>query len=172
MYLHILDEAANQPSVGWCEEQVANMQKLLGVLLVLKRPVSVIELAAFIGVDNPTVRLLVESISAAVVVPDDDVTRAVQVFHPSFIDFLINHSPCSDERFVAKDLRPAHDLLLICSVASLETGRRDYEEGFTEYHMDHASIDGIKGVISVSRAALRIQLQDDKARFDTLELLG
>jgi hypothetical protein len=94
LYLQVLHKAMDVVTPELYAPQLPRLQKLLGVLLVLQIPVSVEWLAALLKIDQRTIRLDLQSLSAVILVPYDDSERGVRLFHSSFADFLQDPDRC------------------------------------------------------------------------------
>jgi hypothetical protein len=115
LYSLALNDAVAPPegiSVTEQEEIVGQLQKLLMILLVIQKPPSVADLASYVNELEEIVRLRLESISAMVLVPEDNSARDVRFFHASFPDYLVNPLRCSDKHFHLT-AEKSHGILLL-----------------------------------------------------------
>jgi hypothetical protein len=171
VYKHVLESAfSSNPLSEQRDALRSHLRNALGILLVLQAPVSVTELATFLELETRTMRLVLESISAVAVVPEDNVQRMTRLFHTSFTNFLESPLRCPDLLFKA-DVRGSHDTLTIVSyklLAGEMRGPREYIDNFWRYHISWASLSAQQTAVETSRKALRSQPPGHDGRFDTL----
>jgi len=105
LYLAVLREAF--PNIG--EDHRANLQTVLGTIVLLFDPLEPEGLEALLDLEENTVRSTLIHLHSIVIVPDSG-NGAVRLIHPSSHDFLTDVNRCSDINFVV-DARLQHTLL-------------------------------------------------------------
>jgi hypothetical protein len=157
LYSLALTDAITPPESISLEEQeeiVGQLRKLLSILLVIQQPPSVADLAAYVNEVEEIVRLRLESISAMVLVPDDNSTRDVHFFHASFPDYLINPSRCTDRRFHL-DTEQCRGIFLLGLLRQELVSFRSRNAEYWQYHMDRAPLSVYDESIDCCKAAAR-----------------
>jgi hypothetical protein len=174
VYKHILESAfSSNPLPERRDALRSHLRDLLGILLVLQAPVSVTELAIFLELETRTMRLVLESISAVVVVPENDIQRTTRLFHTSFTDFLMDSSRCPNLLFKA-DLRGSHDTLATVSYklfAGEMMGPREYVDDFWTHHLERASLPAQQIAVETLRRRLVSKPPEHEGRSDVLYYL-
>jgi hypothetical protein len=141
LYVQVLNIAVDVKTPALHDLVLGRLRTLLGVLLVLQRPVSVEELALLLELDKHILRSDLESISAVIVIPEDDVVPMVKVLHSSFVEFLQDVGRCTETFFT--DARASHDLLSVRTVKAMTSPRAreaTYSAAFWKYHTERASL--------------------------------
>ncbi|CAG8425328.1 unnamed protein product [Penicillium salamii] len=95
MYRHLLETAADCPDR---EMFLGHFQAVVGAILVSKEPMSVSEMAKFLGLDTRLITFILKRLGSVLIVPGDS-NLAVQIFHLSFRDFILDKNRCKDARF-------------------------------------------------------------------------
>ncbi|PWY89096.1 hypothetical protein BO70DRAFT_426763 [Aspergillus heteromorphus CBS 117.55] len=72
--------------------------RAVGVILASKQPLSLSDMENFLGIDSEEMKFILNSLNSVLIVPQDR-NAAVQLFHLSFRDFLLDKRRCQDERF-------------------------------------------------------------------------
>jgi hypothetical protein len=174
VYKHILGSAfSSTPFPDQRHALRSHLRDLLGVLLACQAPVSVAELATFLELDTRKTRLVLESISAVVVTPEDNVQCTTRLFHTSFSDFLLDSSRCTDLQ-IAVDVQASHDRLAVVSyklVTGVIMGPREYADNLGHHHLKRASLSAQKTAINLLRMVLRSQPPGLDGRLVTLGCL-
>jgi hypothetical protein len=172
LYLQVLHIAVDVATPDLHAPLLSRLRTMLGVLAVLQSPVSVKELALLLEVDKRVTRLDLESISAVIVMSEDDLARVIQIFHGSFVEFLQDPRRCTES--FSPDVRASHDLLSVRTamwVSGSDASNAVYSTAFWEYHMRRASLSAQKKVVDVWRDVLQNHPAGHEGRLGTLELL-
>jgi hypothetical protein len=174
VYKHILESAfSSNPLPEKRDALRSHLRNALGILLVLQAPVSVTELATFLEVETRTMRLVLESISAVAVVPENDIQPTTRLFHTSFTDFLMDSLRCPNMLFKA-DLRGSHDTLATVSYklfAGEMMGPKEYVDDFWDHHLSWASLSAQQIAVETLRRRLVSKPPEHEGRFDVLDYL-
>jgi hypothetical protein len=172
LYLQVLRIAVDVGTPGLHAPLLSRLRKMLGVLAVLQSPVSVKELALLLEVDKRVMRLDLESISAVIVMSEDDSAQVIQIFHGSFVEFLQDPRRCTES--FSPDVRASHDLLSVRTAtwaSGFDAGNAVYSTAFWEYHTQRASLSAQKEIVNVWRGVLQNHPAGHEGRLGTLEPL-
>jgi hypothetical protein len=169
LYSIAMQDAITPPedtSVGEQDEIVVQLYRLLSILLVIQKPPSIADLAAYVNEREEIVRLRLESVSAMVLVPEDSSTQDVRFFHASFPDYLVDPSRCTNQRFHL-GVGQSHSILLLGMLGqNLSAGyfRGTYTAEYWTYHMYRAPLSVYEEALStcqyVAKEAAKSELQD------------
>jgi hypothetical protein len=98
-YLPVLNRLLNRQGEKQKRQLIQEYKQVVGAIVLLESPLSVISLSKLIGVPEKVVRLRLNQLHSVLSVPDDD-TLPVRLFHLSFRDFLPNrpHQQRSNKR--------------------------------------------------------------------------
>lgn len=88
-YLPVLNRLLNRQSEKQKMQMVQEFQQVVGAILVLESPLSVISLSRLIGLPEKTVHLRLKPMHSVLNVPNDE-ALPVRLFHLSFRDFLLD----------------------------------------------------------------------------------
>jgi hypothetical protein len=88
-YLPVLDRLLNRQGEKQKKQLVQQFQQVVGAIVILESPLSVISLSRLIGLTERVVHLRLNPLHSVLSVPDDD-TLPVRLFHLSFRDFLLD----------------------------------------------------------------------------------
>jgi hypothetical protein len=153
------------------EELIQRLRTLLGVLVVLQRPLSVAELATLLKVEDRSLRNDLNSISAVVLLPDDESNGVVQLFHASFPDYLANPSRCTEfdgHLSIQPSESHGHVVFRAVSVMSQPTsilnansGVMRYYQKFWRYHHARASGETREKAIELFRKQVQQHFPND-----------
>jgi hypothetical protein len=137
------------------EEIVGQLRKLLSILLVIQKPPSIADLAFYVDEVEEVVRLRLESVSAMILVPDDNSARDVRFFHASFPDYLVDPLRCEEQRFLL-DAGQCHGILLLGILRKeLVSFQSRYAE-YWSYHVERAPLCIHDDVINYCQSAIRV----------------
>jgi hypothetical protein len=85
VYVPILEQVA----VSYDESEKGEFRKIVGSIIVLADPLSVVSLASILGVDRKAVGRSLDALHSVLNVPDDS-SSPVRMFHLSFREFLLD----------------------------------------------------------------------------------
>jgi hypothetical protein len=163
LYSLALQDATTPPETTSIEEQeeiAVQLRRLLSILLVIQNPPSVTDLADYVDEREEIVRLRLESVSAIILVPEDNAARDVRFFHTSFPDYLIDPSRCTDQRFLLS-VEQSHGVLLLRMLElRFSQNNPDYSKGIYTaenryYHMERAPVSIYEEAIIACRIAVQ-----------------
>ncbi|CAN9321847.1 unnamed protein product [Alternaria alternata] len=80
------------------EEQCKKLRYVLGILVILKEPLTAKALDELLGIAEEGIESIVEDLHAIIDIPGDG-SRPIRLHHPSLRDFLLNKRRCTDTRF-------------------------------------------------------------------------
>jgi hypothetical protein len=143
------------------EELVQRVRTLLGILVVLRMPMSVSGLVELLRMEERFLRRDLNSISAIVVTQNDGRDDVVQLSHASFPDYLADPSRCSEFAGTLA-IRPqeSHGYIVHRGVSYIEgaTGSATesalstfYDKSSWEFHFQHASSETCTEAIGLLR---------------------
>jgi tetratricopeptide (TPR) repeat protein len=141
-------------SVKEQDEIVGQLRKLLSILLVIQKPPSIVDLAVYVDELEEVVRLRLESVSAMVLVPNDNSAQDVRFFHSSFPDYLVDHLRCEAQCFLL-DEGQCHGILLLGILKKELVGFQSRYAEYWNYHTDRAPLSIYDEVIDCCKAAAR-----------------
>ncbi|KAK6815870.1 hypothetical protein RU639_009205 [Aspergillus parasiticus] len=99
-------------------------KQVVGSILVLSRPLSIIALSRLVEVELSDTRWLMEHLYSVLEMPQGD-QGPIQLLHLSFRDFLLASQRCKDNRFWVDEKQAHHILYQYCLKAMSNTLRRD-----------------------------------------------
>jgi hypothetical protein len=88
-YLPVLNRLLNGQSEKQKKQLVQEFQQVIGSIVVLKSPLSVVSLSRFLGLPERLIHLRLNPLHSVLIVPDD-ATIPIRLFHLSFRDFLLD----------------------------------------------------------------------------------
>jgi hypothetical protein len=88
-YLPVLDRLLIKQNETKEKQLVKEFQDVVGAIIVLETPLSVVSLARFLGVSGRFINIRLGSLHSVLSVPDDE-TLPVRLLHLSFRDFLVD----------------------------------------------------------------------------------
>ena len=88
-YLPVLNRLLNRQGEKQRKQLVQEFQQVVGAIMILESPLSVISLSRLIGLNERVVHLRLNPLHSVLSVPDDE-TLPVRLFHLSFRDFLLD----------------------------------------------------------------------------------
>ncbi|KGO75648.1 NACHT nucleoside triphosphatase [Penicillium italicum] len=116
-YLPVLNRLLNKQSEKQKRLLVQEFRQVVGAIVILESPLSVISLSSLLDVPKRLIQLRLNSLHSVLRVPEDE-TLPVQLFHLSFRDFLLNPETremtpfCVDEK--ESHQRLTERCLLLC----------------------------------------------------------
>ncbi|KAH8723582.1 hypothetical protein GQ44DRAFT_773954 [Phaeosphaeriaceae sp. PMI808] len=99
-------------------------RQVVGPIVTMRDPLSVVSLASLLRKDVATHRRTLGNLHSVLDVPEAD-SNAVRLLHPSFRDFLLNPSRCSDPQFHINEQTVHHELYEHCFQVMSKHLRRD-----------------------------------------------
>jgi hypothetical protein len=142
------------------EERIRRLRFLLGVLVVLRTPMSFSVLAELLEVEEHILRAELDAVSAVVLVPEkhDD---AVELFHASFPEYLSDVSRCTAfGGRIAVCPEESHAHLAVHAVTTMmqatdsksdRSGAFNYCGELWWYHCERASAKAVRGALDLLR---------------------
>jgi hypothetical protein len=88
------------------------LRVILGSIVVLTSPLSVVSLGALLRVPRPRINQMLKDLHAILDIPDIS-THPLRLHHPSFRDFLLSKDRCTDENFWVEE-KGTHEKLASC----------------------------------------------------------
>jgi hypothetical protein len=101
------------------EESYAMLRHVLGSVVVLLSPLSVHSLSRLLNTPKEDIDQTLEDLHAILDLPEDRV-RPLRLHHPSFRDFLLDETRCSDPNFKV-DEKQAHQMLAANCIQLMST---------------------------------------------------
>ena len=95
------------------DELCLTIRTILGSIVILFSPLSVRSLSTILRISEGDFNQTVEDLHSVLVVPDDDQNQPLRLHHPSFRDFLLDSTRCTDTNFWV-DEKQAHQTLANC----------------------------------------------------------
>ena len=108
LYLQVFEKALSQ-DVAFRKRVEKRIDRITGVIVMLRQPLPVTALARFVGETPSATQSTLASLQSVILVPSSP-NEAPRIFHPSFIDFITNKDRCTDKRFLV-DV-PARETIL------------------------------------------------------------
>jgi hypothetical protein len=99
------------------------LKMVLGSIVHLQDPLSVIGLESLLGLRTGCVRETLLHLHSILIVPEND-HHVIRLLHPSFADFITNPERCSIPKYVVK-LEEQHTLLAQSCLVSMKVLHRD-----------------------------------------------
>src|SRR5260221_8969631 len=134
MYWVVLSNGIPNP------DRLPEFQLLLATVILLRNPMSLQNLSEFLQMQIPDTRRLLIHAQSVILLPQDPEGR-VEIYHPSFYDFITNSSRCDDNRFrvdVAK-----HERWMALHCLELLTSLSDAVYEIVPWHSLNASVDNL-----------------------------
>jgi hypothetical protein len=91
LYMQVLRQAAAMSG-----SHVSQLRNFLATIILLQRPLSAVALGRLLGVDAQTIRHRLRKLHSVVDVPSN-IESELRIIHPSFADFLTDHTRCTDD---------------------------------------------------------------------------
>lgn len=110
-YLPVLDRLLDGQSEKQKKQLVQEFQQVVGAIVILESPLSVVSLSSLLGLPQSLVRLRLNPLQSVLSVPDSE-TLPVRLFHLSFRDFLLDPETREKTPFWA-DKKEAHQRLTL-----------------------------------------------------------
>jgi type II secretory pathway predicted ATPase ExeA len=98
IYLPVLHRLLNRKSEKQKKQLVQEFHQVVGAIVILKSPLSVISLSRLLGLPERLVYLRLNALHSVLRVPNDE-TLPVQLFHLSFREFLLDPATCEISPF-------------------------------------------------------------------------
>ncbi|OAL56447.1 WD40 repeat-like protein [Pyrenochaeta sp. DS3sAY3a] len=129
------------------EEQCERLRHVLGSIVVLRSPLSLLSLDRLLHVEDESVGETLDDLHAIVAIPDDQ-SQPLRLHHPSFREFLLDKGRCTNTHFWV-DEKQAHRALLdeclqlmsaslkkdICDVHAPGAFAAEVSKGIIEQHI-------------------------------------
>lgn len=100
------------------KQLIHEFQDVIGTIVILESPLSVISLSALLGISTRVIRLRLSSLNSVLSIPQNEI-MPVRLFHLSFRDFLLDPQTCEQTPFAidgkASHLKLAVRCLSVCS---------------------------------------------------------
>jgi hypothetical protein len=112
-YLPVLDRLLNRQTEKQKKDLVQEFHQVVGAIVILESPLSVISLSRLIGLPERLIRLRLNSLHSVLRVPNDE-SLPVQLFHQSFRDFLLDPETRSKTPFWVEKSEMHHRLAISC----------------------------------------------------------
>lgn len=110
LYLQVLQQAVRYQSGEDAKRRLCEcIRRVLGWIAALQEPVSLLALSHIVEQPVANIRHWLKRLHSVVKVPADD-ERALQFYHPSFRDFVLDQERCTDSAFLV-DLGQTHQFL-------------------------------------------------------------
>ncbi len=119
-------------------DRLPEFQLVLGTVVLLRNPMSLQNLSKFVQIRD--IHRLLIHVQSVILLPQDPEGR-VEIYHPSFYDFITDSSRCDDDRFrvdVAK-----HERWMALHCLELLTSLCDVVYEIVPWHSLHASVDNL-----------------------------
>jgi hypothetical protein len=100
-------------SVAEREELLGDLKSILGSIVVLLSPLSVSSMARLVDLPREDVDDCIDSLHAILNIPKDQ-AHPIRLHHPSFRDFLLSESRCTDKRFWVDEKQTHQKLATRC----------------------------------------------------------
>ncbi|EKM61843.1 uncharacterized protein PHACADRAFT_85072, partial [Phanerochaete carnosa HHB-10118-sp] len=121
LYLEVLKTAF--PSMP--DDLPTRVKSILGSIVVAQDSLPVSGLSRLVGLSVDTVYNTLSGLHSVLIVPESETsTSAIRIIHPTFAEFLINSSRCTNQSF-AVNSQQQHTELLRGSLKALQELRRD-----------------------------------------------
>lgn len=95
LYTQVLIDAIDDESNG-DDEAVMLLRSIVGALVLLQDPLTVVALSRLLSIDEGETRRMIQRLGAILIYSDVD---PVQLYHPSFPDYVLDAERCRDLRF-------------------------------------------------------------------------
>src|SRR5258708_3263790 len=95
LYMTILSQAAE----GLENDSANNMQKVISTVILLRSEMLLDTIARFLGEREIVVNMALNRVQSIIPIPKDPLARPIQIYHPSFHDFITSWDRCPDSRF-------------------------------------------------------------------------
>ena len=90
-----------------------NLKKVLGAVALAFNPLSLVQIAAILGVGTPLITRSLRHLHSVLLIPAED-SKEIRVFHKSFPDFLQDPDRCPDPRFFINSRSHHGEIALGC----------------------------------------------------------
>lgn len=142
-YLPVLNRLFNRQSEKQKKQLVQEFHQVVGAIVILESPLSVISLSRLLGIPERLVHLRLNSLHSVLNVPDDE-TLPVRLFHSSFRDFLIDPETREKTPFWV-DKKETHYRLTLQCLLTCQNLRKNIcgliSEGARRADIDRRTID-------------------------------
>ena len=144
LYLQVLRSALPEDTE---EDDILRFHWVMGSIVLLRSPLSVISLSRFIKYDTKDVSDGLYHLHS-IILPPSSFEEAPRIYHPSFPDFITNSSRCSEPRFLVDVPKHEKRLVIRCLDVMLSTLKRDILDIGSSYHFVlNTEIDSLKNII-------------------------
>ncbi|KAH9240140.1 hypothetical protein K456DRAFT_1746028 [Colletotrichum gloeosporioides 23] len=114
-YGPILDQLLDGLDEVQSKELQAQFRKIVGAIVLLADPLSVISLGELLGIEDDEIRYLLDSLHSVLDVPEDNQPeRSVKLFHLSFREYLLQPHPGGDNTFWIDEKSKHRELFDCC----------------------------------------------------------
>ena len=146
LYQMVLSNGLRDP------DRLLDFQQMLGTVVLLQNPLSLQSLGNFLGILD--VGYLLIHIQSIIPLPQHP-EGTVEIYHPSFPDFIANSSQCHDERFRLDVGRHERWMALRC-LDLLTTGLTDAVLGLVPWYSLNAKVENLTTELT---AAVGLEIQ-------------
>lgn len=114
-YRPILDQLVEDLDDLERKELLARFRKIVGAIILLADPLSIVSLGELLDIENDEIRYLLNSLHSVLDVPEDDQPEhSVRLFHLSFREFLLPPHSSGDQTFWIDEKSTHKDLFACC----------------------------------------------------------
>jgi hypothetical protein len=114
-YLPVLNRLLNGQNEKQEKQLVQEFQQVVGAIVILESPLSVISFSRLMGLSERLVRLRLNPLHSVLSVPDDE-SLPVRLFHLSFRDFLLDPETRKKTPFWVNEKQLQHELTIRCLI--------------------------------------------------------
>jgi hypothetical protein len=144
LYLQVLRSALPEDTE---EDDMLRFHCVVGSIVLLRSPLSIISLSRFIKYDTEDVSDALYHLHS-IILPPSSLEEAPRIYHLSFPDFITNSSRCSEPRFLVDVSKHEKRLVLRCLDVMISMLKRDILDIGDSYHFVlNTEIDSLKNVI-------------------------
>jgi hypothetical protein len=112
-YLPVLDRLLIKQNETKNKRLVDEFRKVVGIIILLENPLSVISLSKLLGVSTRFIKIRLDSLYSVLHVPEDE-TQPVRVLHLSFRDFLLDTTTRKKTPFWVDEKMMHHQITIRC----------------------------------------------------------
>jgi hypothetical protein len=139
-YLPIINRLRDRQNEKQKEQLVQEFQKVVGAIVILESPLSVISLSRLIGLPESVVHLRLNPLHSILNIPDDE-TLPVRLFHLSFRGFLLDPETREKTPFWV-DKKEIHSTLATrCLIVCQDLRKNICGDGTKRAQIDQQTID-------------------------------
>lgn len=114
-YLPVLDRILLAPQNKRQKKQlIQDFQQVVGSIVLLESPLSIVSLSRLLNVPETVIRRRLDPLHSVLIVPDNDSTVPVRLFHVSFRDFLVDPEIREKTPFWVDEKAMHHKLAIQC----------------------------------------------------------